>query len=254
MSACRLLLVPSFTELEWGIRPLLEEWADVGSFDTPGVGVEPVPPGLVPGETRPAELLARWREAAAERGTRELERRGWKDVVVVADGHGAPTAVRLAQRRRDSILGLAVGHASLSHGSEGERAPMRRGIWEAMTQLARQGRDTFVRYGIAQMTRGAVTEQTAGQMLERFHDVELVSTIVDALGKEPEPIGDDLAALSIPLLVAKHEGCLGWSDEGFEDIVATFPHADTVVCPEACTASPAFAHALQAFCERVARG
>jgi ketosteroid isomerase-like protein len=29
--------VPSFTELEWGIRPSLEEWAEVASFDTPGV-------------------------------------------------------------------------------------------------------------------------------------------------------------------------------------------------------------------------
>jgi hypothetical protein len=37
-----LLLVPSFTELEWEpIRPQLEEWAEVASFDLPGVGDEP---------------------------------------------------------------------------------------------------------------------------------------------------------------------------------------------------------------------
>jgi hypothetical protein len=33
MDALRLLLVPSFTELEWGIRPQLEEWAEIASFD-----------------------------------------------------------------------------------------------------------------------------------------------------------------------------------------------------------------------------
>ena len=39
----RLLLVPSFTELEWGIRPELEEWAEVVSFDCPGVGGNEIP-------------------------------------------------------------------------------------------------------------------------------------------------------------------------------------------------------------------
>ena len=42
MDRSRLLLVPSFTELEWEpIRPQLEEWAEVASFDLPGVGNEP---------------------------------------------------------------------------------------------------------------------------------------------------------------------------------------------------------------------
>jgi hypothetical protein len=35
----RLLLVPEFTEVEWTqIRPQLDEWADVASYDPPGVG------------------------------------------------------------------------------------------------------------------------------------------------------------------------------------------------------------------------
>jgi hypothetical protein len=41
MSRPRLLLVPSFTELEGGILPLLEEWAEVATFDMPGVGEQP---------------------------------------------------------------------------------------------------------------------------------------------------------------------------------------------------------------------
>ena len=34
----RILLVPHFSELDWRIKPLLEEWAHVASFDAPGVG------------------------------------------------------------------------------------------------------------------------------------------------------------------------------------------------------------------------
>ena len=250
MARPRLLLVASFTELEWGIRPLLEEWAEVAAFDMPGVGGEPIPADLDIDDPPPAsELLSRWRDAAAERGLAEADRHGWDRFVLVTDSHGSPAAVRLARKRRDSIIGLAIGHASLSHGSEGERAPMRGGIWEAMAQLLSQGSEAFVRHGIAQMTRGGVSEEVAQQMIERFPDVELVAPVVDALAEEPEPIGDDLKALDPPLLLAKHEGCLGRTDEGFEDIVAAFPDARTVICPETCSSSPAFAEGLLDFYE-----
>lgn len=51
--------------------------------------------------------------------------------------------------------------------------------------------------------------------------------------------------------MAKHEGCLARTDEGFEDIVAAFPRAETAICPEICTASPTFAKALRDFAERL---
>jgi pimeloyl-ACP methyl ester carboxylesterase len=248
----RLLLVPSFTELEWGIRPSLEEWAEVATFDVPGVGDNEVPfeVGLDP--SRAAELLARWREASAQIGLDVVDRRGWEHFVVVTDSYGSPTAVRIATMRPDAVLGLAIGHASLSHSTEGERAPERAGVFAAMVQLARQGSEAFVRYGIAQMTRGGIDEDTAQKMVERFPDMELVTATLEALGQEPEPIGDKLGALEAPLLLAKHEGCLGSTDEGFEDIVAAFPEAKTVVCPEMCASSPMFAEALQEFCNRLA--
>jgi len=88
-------------------------------------------------------------------------------------------------------------------------------------------------------------------MIERFPDMRLVSAMIEALGREPEPIGDQLATLDLPLLLAKHEGCLGSTDEGFEDIVAAFPRAETVICHETCSSSPAFADAIRRFCERV---
>lgn len=248
MGASRLLLIPSFTELEWGIRPRLEEWAEAASFDAPGVGDEPVPPGLDLDSADASELLARWREAAVERGLAEADRRGWDTFVVVTDGYGTPTGVRLAGERPEAVLGIAIGHASLSHSSEGERAPAQAGTWDAMTQLLQQGSEAFVRYGIAQMTRGGIDEETAQQMVERFPDGRLLTLAMEALGADPEPIGEQLAALDVPLLLAKHEGCLGRTDEGFEDIVAEFPEARTVICEEACSSSLDFAEALRDFC------
>ena len=248
----RLLLVPSFTELEWGIRGSLEDWAEVATFDAPGIGDTGLPfevqldPGLG------SELLARWREATAQTGLDEVDRRGWERFVIVADSWGSATAVRIARLRHQAVQGVAIGHAALSHSTEGERAPERAGVLDAMIQLGRQGNEAFVRYGIAQMTRGGVDEATAEKMVERFPDMELVTATLEALREEPEPIGDELKEIDAPLLFAKHEGCLGSTDEGFEDIVKAFPEAETVICPEMCASSPTFADALRQFCERIA--
>ena len=252
VAAPPLLLVPSFTELEWGIRPQLEEWAEVASFDMPGVGAESLPTDLAIDTRRAEESLSRWREAGVARGLEEVDRHGWRGFAIVTDGYGAPTAFRVARVRRESVLGLAIGHASLSHSTEGEHPPVRRGVWEALAQLSRQGNEAFVRYGIAQMTLGGISEEIAEQMLERFPDMELVTAMVEALGQVGEPIGEDLETLDAPLLLAKHEGCLGRTDEGFEDIVAAFPNAPTVICSEACTSGPAFADALRHFCGELA--
>ena len=247
----RLLLVPSFTELEWGMRPALEEWAEVTSFDCPGIGGNEIPFEVELDPNRRAELLLRWREAAAQLGLEAVDRQGWDRFLVITDSYGAPTAVRIAKSRQEAVIGLALGHAALSHSTEGDRAPERPGVSAAMVQLARQGSKAFVRYGIAQLTRGGIDEDTAQQMVERFPDMDVVTATLEALDAEAEPIGDDLAALEIPLLLAKHDGCLGSTDEGFEDIVAAFPEAQTVICPEMCASSPTFAEALRVFCERV---
>lgn len=248
MDGARLLLVPSFTELEWGIRSQLSEWAEVIAIDTPGVGDTPLPAGFGIDPPDPS-LLGKWRAASVEHCFEEIDRQGWDRFLVVTDSHGTPTAVRLCASRREAITGLAIGHASLSHSSEGERPPFRGEIWDAFGQLTSQGNEAFVRYGIAQMTRGGISDDLAEQMLERLSDMRLLSAAVEALGKDPEPIGDQLAALDLPLLLAKHQGCLGRTDEGFEDMVAAFPEARTATCEEPCAASPAFAEAIRSFAE-----
>jgi hypothetical protein len=251
MSRPRLLLIPNFTELEWGIAERLERWAEVATFAMPGLTTEPLPENLQAADFRRGighdELMA-WRAAGAERALAEADRRGWPSFVLVVDSHGTPTAVRVATSRPSATLAIAIGHAALSQSTEGERPTMRKEVWEAFGQLARQGKDEFVRYGLAQMTRGGIGEELADRMLQRFGDMDLVAAMVDALGREPEPIGDELRTLGKPLLLAKHEGCLGRTDEGFEDVVAAFPSARTVICAETCASSPAFAEALEALC------
>jgi pimeloyl-ACP methyl ester carboxylesterase len=252
VSANRVLLVPSFTELEWAIRPRLEEWAEVATFDPAGVGDQEFAGPIDTDPARAVDLLSAWRAATVDIALSEVDRRAWSGFVLVADSYGAATAVRIARARPESVLGLAFGHASLSHTTSGPRPPVRPAIWEAMEQLIEGGREAFVRYGIAQMTQGAISDERAAEMLARFPDLGLASAVVRAFAADPEPIGDDLAALDLPLLLAKHEGCLARTDEGFEDIVAAFPEARTVICPEACPSSPALADALRSFADGLA--
>jgi hypothetical protein len=241
----RLLLVPAFTELQWTIKPQLEEWAEVASYDPPGVGSEPLPAGL---ELEAPGFLADWRRAAAQRGTEEVDRLGWTRFFVAADGEGIATAVRIAEARSAAIQGLALGHAALSRSTDGARPTLNKEVWSGMGALLRTDREAFIRHGIAQVTAGSVSEAVAAQMVQRYPDTELVVRLWDGIGMEPEPVGDQLAALGLPLLLGQHAGCLGWTEEGYQDIVECFPQAATVSCPEACSASPVFAEALREFC------
>ena len=59
--------------------------------------------------------------------------------------------------------------------------------------------------------------------------------------------------VALPLLFAKHEGCLVASDEGFEDAVTAFPNARAMAVPEAPSVSSDFAQALRAFCDELAQ-
>ena len=247
-----LLLVPPFTELQWTIKGQLEEWADVASYDSPGVGKEPLPAGLrldpeMPQEER-VEALMRWRQAAAERGLEEVDKRGWDRFYVVVDGEGIATGVRVAEARAEAVAGLALGHASLSRSSEGERPAINKEVHAAMGELLKTDSQSFIRYGIAQATAGSVSEEVAERMVERFPDGEVAAGLWEMLGSEPEPVGEQLAALGLPMLLGQHVGCLGSTEEGFEDIVARFPDAATVRCPEACSVSPTLADSLREFC------
>jgi pimeloyl-ACP methyl ester carboxylesterase len=230
----RLLLVPEFTELEWTIKPLLEEWAEVLAFDLPGVGDEP-----------PAERLDR--RAVVERAQQKLDQRGWESCFVAADSWGTASAVQVAVARPEAVKGLALGHAKLSYRREGERAPINAEIVAALTALIDKDHEQFLRYGITQATGGSIDEDQAAKMVARFPR-DMIRAGWDAVTRDDVDIGALLARVECPLLFAKHQGCLGSTDEGFEDAAAAFPEARTIAVTDAPLASEEFAEALREFC------
>jgi pimeloyl-ACP methyl ester carboxylesterase len=235
VSRPRLLLVPEFTEVEWRpIRPQLEEWAELASYDPPGVGDEP-------------ESEAFDRAAIVQRGVEEMDRRGWERCFIASDSWGIASAVQLAVARPDSVDGLALGHAKLSFRRDGPRAPVNAGVLDAMAELVNKDHEQFLRYGAVQATGGSIDEEQAERMIERFPR-ELMQRGWEMITRDDVQIDDLLARLDCPLLFAKHEGCLGSTDEGFEDAAAAFPQAQTVSVTEAPLTSTGFAEALREFC------
>jgi pimeloyl-ACP methyl ester carboxylesterase len=236
----RLLLCPQFTEVEWGISPLLAEWAEVATFDAPGVGDEPPPATGMAGIDR---------GAIVDRALQEVERRGWDSYFLVADAWGTATAVRAAAARPDRVLGIALGHASVDYGSEGRRPAVNGELVAAMTQLLRSDYDSFVRYGLTQFTQGGFDDETAARMVERFPPMELASRVWEMSVTRPEPVGEMLSRLDTPMLLAKHDGCLVFTPEGYEDLASAVPDAIRVSVQKACSASEEFATAIKDFCE-----
>jgi pimeloyl-ACP methyl ester carboxylesterase len=234
----RLLLVPEFTELEWStIRPRLEEWAEVASYDPPGVGEEP----------RAERLDSR---VIVDRGLAELDQLGWDHYFLATDGWGIPSMLGLALARRESVLGVVLGHAKLSHRRDGDRPPVNGAVYEALTELIRTDHEAFIRHGIAQATGGSVSEDLAERMIERFPQ-DLMVAGWEAITSDDADIGALLGQLDCPLLFANHVGCLGSTQEGFDDAAAAFPNAKTVKVKDAPLSSAEFAAAVRDFCEQV---
>jgi hypothetical protein len=205
----------------------------VAYYDAPGVGTEP--------------RTTLTREAIADRGVLELERRGWDTCVVASDGNATATAVKLAHKWSGNVEGMVLGHAKLSYDMGGERPTMNRQVWEAFGQLVRQDYAGFIRYGLTQLTHGSIGDELAGRMLERVPP-DIAHLAWEEIYGKPEPIEDLLRQLDVPLLFAEHKGCLVSTSEGFEDAVAAFPEAETVSVEEAPPVSAEFGEALQSFC------
>jgi hypothetical protein len=235
VSGVRLFLVPMWTELEWSelsIRPLLDEWAEVASFDP-----------LQADDTEAVDA-----DAFVDRGLAELERLGWDRFYVVSDTFGTATAARIAHARRDAVEGIALGHACLSWDMDGDRAPVERELWSAMEQLMSQDAGSFVRHGLTQITQGSYNEELTKRMVERVPG-ECMHAAWTMIADRHEPIGELLREVDRPLLLAKHDGCLVFTDEGFEDACAAFPDATTIVMDKPASAEEAFAGALREFSE-----
>jgi pimeloyl-ACP methyl ester carboxylesterase len=229
MARPRLLLVPSISELEWRIKPELEDWAEVASYDPPGVGAEP-----------PAD--APLTQAVAERGLAELDRRGWDTCVVAADEFGTAAAAHLAAARPEAVSGLALGHACLSYGEDAVNPEVMR----ALGQIAEGDYRTYARH-LTQATRGAYDDEVVEQFIERVPQELAIAEF-----RPQERIAEKLHEAGVPLFLAEHRDCLVFTEEGFQEAVAAFPDAPVLSTVEKPSASPEFAEALRSFCEDVA--
>src|SRR5919204_5394843 len=117
----RLLLVPGLSELEWQqIAPQLEGWAEVLSFDPPGIGRTPGKFG---------------REATVAHALELLDRHSWDTFVLAADGWQTGYAVGILEARPGAIRAVALGHAALSNRMTGDRAPMNGAVYSAFRTL-----------------------------------------------------------------------------------------------------------------------
>jgi pimeloyl-ACP methyl ester carboxylesterase len=239
VTAPRILLCPQFTEVEWVIAAQLEEWAEVATFDAPGVGDEPVPEGS-------PELIDR--DVVVRRALAEVDRLGWDSYFVAGDAWGSATAAMVAAANPEPVRGLALGHATLHFDTEGARPAVNGQVVAAMTQLLRTDHNSFVRYGLTQFTQGGFDEEMAAEMVRRFPATDVVSRVWEMHVERAEPIGDLLRQLDKPLLIAKHEGCLVFTAEGYEDLAAAFPDSQTVIVHKPSSASDEFAEALRRFC------
>jgi hypothetical protein len=114
----------------------------------------------------------------------------------------------------------------------------------ALTALIDKDHEQFLRYGITQATGGSIDEDQAAKMVARFPR-DMIRAGWDAMTRDDVDIGALLAQVGCPPLFAKHEGCLGSTDEGFEDVAAAFPDARTIAVTDAPLASREFAEALR---------
>lgn len=240
----QILLVPSWTEVQWAIKPELEEWADVASYDPPGVGEEP-PAGGPP------------LEAIAARGVAEIDRRGWDRCIVAGDDFGALFATLIAIARRPRVIGLALGHACLEHRLEGERPTMNPEVAEMSRRLLEIDFRAFIHqdigiwdprpdYGVesADELADAMTSRVPREFAVNLLD-ELEATIEEG-GGSLEPY---LRELALPLLLARHEGCVLFTPHGYDEAVAAFPDSATVSTHASPCFSPDFAVALRKFAD-----
>lgn len=133
---------------------------------------------------------------------------------------------------------------------DGERPTLNREVMEAFGQLAESNYADFIRYGLTQVTQGSIGDELAARMLDRV-PIDLGRAIWEMNLRDPEPFEHLIREVDAPLLLAKHEGCLGSTEEGFNDAVAAFPRARTVFVPEAPSVNGEFAEALRSSCTEI---
>lgn len=240
----QILLVPSWTEVQWPIKGELAEWADVASYDPPGVGDEP---------PRDGPIL----EAIVERGIAEIDRRGWTHCIVVGDDIGSVCAAVIAASRPEAVVGVALGHACLEVRRSGDRPTISPEVAAVSRRLVEIDFRAFIRQdvgiwdprpGYAVESADELVEEMARRVPSQFA-LQFLDELEAATSESGASLEPFLRELGVPLLFAQHEDCAVFTRFGFEDAVAAFPDAATVTTPASPGLSAAFAQALREFAD-----
>ncbi len=240
----QILLVPSWSEVQWAIKPRLEEWADVASYDPPGVGTEPAVDGSLP-------------EAIIARGSAEIARRDWTRCIVAGDDFGCVFATMIAAAQRPRVTGLALGHACLGYRLEGPRPTMNAEVIEVSQRLLDIDFRSFIRQDVGIWdSRPGYSVDSADELVDALVKrvprefalrlMDELRTGIDDAGASLEPF---IRELDLPLLLAQHTDCVSFTPYGFEDFVEAFPDAATVATHASPCLSADFADALREFAE-----
>ena len=238
----QILLVPSWSEVQWAIKPRLEEWADVASYDPPGVGTEPPADGSLP-------------EAVVARGAAEIQRRGWTECIVVGDDFAIVFATLIAAAERSRVSGLALGHACLGYRQEGPRPTVNAEVMGVSRRLLDIDFRSFIRQDVGVWdSRPGYSVDSADELVDalvervpREFALQLMAELetgIDEAGASLEPF---VRELDLPLLLAQHRDCVMFTPHGFEDFVKAFPDAATIATHESPCLSADFAEALREF-------
>jgi pimeloyl-ACP methyl ester carboxylesterase len=228
------------THLEWRTKPQLEQWAEVASFDAPGIA-------------RGSEGLATL-DAIADAGLLTLDRLGWDRCTVVADEFGVSIAARITAARPDAVQALALGHARLSNRATGERSPVNTDVLAAFQGLARTDYRSWVR-AFGRLSAGAggaagYDEEFIEHFLERVRP-EAPATYMEQTFADQRSWEESFRSLDVPMLLVEHRGCLLFTREGYEDAIAAFPEAESGSVAVKPSASPEFAELLQTLSSRL---
>ena len=234
----RLLLVPTVTEVEWAIKPLLEEWAEVASFDAPGGWGRARPPSDHRGGDRRSADLPRSSGADG------------RDCVVVGDEAGAAQAVRIAAATPETVTALALGHSGRFPSSERAASGAQRRCLRCPDAGGAHRLPGASSAPSGQLTQHAYDDEMADRYMERVPQEVALGYLEHMLSaREAEQLEPTLRSLGVPLLLVEHCGCIGWTAESFEDAVAAFPDAATASVEIKPSGAPEFVEILKGFCE-----
>lgn len=231
MSRPRLLYVPIATRFEAERVIALADWADIATFDAPGAG-----------ENR--ELESRGVAGVVEAALARLDGLDWQRCGVICDSHSQAAAVDLVMSHPERVEGVYVGHAAARYRLGGDRPAMVPPVHEAAQQLLETDYRSFAR-AVTQMTQGLVDDAYVERWIATVPQPVASDILGDLAERQPELVAR-LRGADLPVVLGKHEGCVMWTPESFEDACRALPEATKIVSDGIPTQDPRFLEAVRA--------